>query len=61
MTDVERLWWCNSHGRRATWVDGMGRRCCDPKLGGILLPCRVVDLTDEVEIDLDSGGAKFEA
>jgi hypothetical protein len=49
-----RLWWCNSHQRRATAVfsypDGRTRHCCAPGLGGILLPCSAVDLTDEVEI-----------
>jgi hypothetical protein len=49
---IERLYWCNSHQRRALpEPDEQGRRWCDPRLGGILLPCQVVDLTDEVEID----------
>jgi hypothetical protein len=49
----EELWWCNTHGRRATAVDSRGRHCCDPRLGGILLPCEaggVVDLTGLVEL-----------
>jgi hypothetical protein len=37
------LWWCKSHRREAThvWTDENGNRriCCDPKLGGIMLPC----------------------
>lgn len=36
------VWWCNSHGREATHKDRRGRKCCDPKLGGIMLPCEVV-------------------
>lgn len=36
------LWWCNSHGREATHTNKRGERCCDPKLGGILLPCRAI-------------------
>ncbi len=36
------LWWCNSHQREATHIRKDGTRCCDPKLGGILLSCQVV-------------------
>lgn len=32
-------WWCNSHGRVATHVDRNGKRCCAPRLGGIMIPC----------------------
>ena len=35
------LWWCRVHRRAATHTDKNGKRCCDPKLGGILLPCAV--------------------
>jgi hypothetical protein len=35
------IWWCNSHQREATWIGPRGREC-DPKLGGIMLPCRVI-------------------
>jgi len=38
----EGVWWCNSHQRQATHTDQQGRRCCEPALGGILLPCNVV-------------------
>lgn len=51
------LWWCNSHARRATflttrYVDSPNNwmHVCDPKLGGILLPCQTVNLTKEVEL-----------
>ncbi len=44
------LWWCNSHGRKATHVDEDGRHRCDPKLGGIMLPCMAVNLTGIAEI-----------
>ena len=45
-----RIYWCNAHQRRATGIDTRGKPCCDPKLGGILLPCDVVDLTHEAEV-----------
>jgi hypothetical protein len=35
-------WWCNAHQREATYLSWDGRRKCDPKLGGIMLPCEVV-------------------
>lgn len=35
-------WWCNSHGRPATHLKKDGEHCCDPQLGGILLPCFAV-------------------
>ena len=51
----DELWWCNSHGRRATyiwWNDYHPKtHCCDPKLGGILLPCTCVELTGQVELE----------
>jgi len=40
--EKKKLLWCNTHQRRA-------ELCA--KLGGILLPCSVVDLTDLLEID----------
>lgn len=30
-----------------------GKPCCNLNLAGILLPCSVVDLTDEIEFDKD--------
>lgn len=65
-SNLSELWWCNSHQRRATYVlikkydyqiwlpDGPREtidHCCDPKLGGILLPCSCVNLTGIVEIE----------
>jgi hypothetical protein len=50
------LWWCNSHRRRATHLllrDGFDlseSHCCDPNLGGILLPCMCVNLTRIAEL-----------
>lgn len=35
-------YWCNSHRREATHKRADGSRCCNPRLGGILLPCFVV-------------------
>lgn len=39
---VGGIWWCNSHHREATHIDQNGKHCCDPSLGGILLPCFTV-------------------
>ena len=39
------LWWCNSHGRRATHINRFGDHCCAPGQAGILLPCMAVNLT----------------
>ncbi len=45
-------YWCHTHQRRAThaiYSDNVpGRVCCDPQLGGILLPCTTIDVTDIV-------------
>lgn len=50
-----RLWWCNSHGRKATYIqiraDGEISPHCDIHQNGILLPCDCVDLTEEMEIE----------
>jgi len=47
------LWWCHSHGREATDVRSDGERRCNPRLGGIMLPCHVEHLevvpADEIE------------
>lgn len=48
------LFWCNVHQRRAThklYGDGWELVVCDPKLGGIMVQCRCVDLTGKVQID----------
>lgn len=49
--------WCNTHNRRATYYfinnnskPATADLCCDPKLGGIMLPCMCVDLTEIAEI-----------
>ena len=52
----KELWWCNSHGRVATYIQmysytKLQKPCCDPKLGGIMLPCSCVNLTGQVEIE----------
>lgn len=36
------IFWCTSHNRQATAVDPKGQPHCDPKLGGIMLPCYCV-------------------
>jgi hypothetical protein len=38
----KKEWWCTTHRRAATYTDNKGRRCCDPQLDGILIPCNVV-------------------
>ena len=43
-------WWCTSHRREATHVDAKGHACCDPKLGGILLPCYTKIIEQNTEI-----------
>lgn len=42
--EIPPFWWCNSHQRPA-----LLKTRCDPKLGGILLPCFTVNLTGFVE------------
>lgn len=45
------IWWCNSHGRRATAIDENGQHVCGPEYkGGIMLPCNAVELTGLVEL-----------
>lgn len=49
------LHWCNTHRRRATHLierlgQDRGKPCCDPKLGGITMPCFTVDLTGLAEL-----------
>lgn len=41
-SEPKGIWWCNTHNREATHIDAHRKRCCDPNLGGILLPCHVV-------------------
>lgn len=45
------LWWCNRHGRRAEYLFKKTEHVCDPKLGGIAIPCVAVNLTGIVEIE----------
>lgn len=58
LADEKSLAWCNAHERRATHIfldnrstPNTARLCCDPKLGGIMIPCRCVDLTGIAEIE----------
>lgn len=36
-------WWCKTHNRQAEFIrHGLDNRiayCCDPALGGIMMPC----------------------
>lgn len=45
------LWWCNSHGRRAEYLLKKKYHVCDPKLGGIMIPCIAVNLTGIAELE----------
>jgi hypothetical protein len=38
---------CRAHNREATHLNRSGKHCCDPRLGGILLSCDVVDKEQE--------------
>jgi hypothetical protein len=59
LRNARPLWWCNSHQREATYAYVQHGKdcelklvhCCDPCLGGILLPCFCVELTGLVEIE----------
>lgn len=50
------FWWCNTHGREANHIhDNEGyishkKRCCDPKLGRILMACQCINLFGIIEI-----------
>lgn len=56
------LWWCDSHNRRATFVlrrEGESPEAhCDPKLGGILLPCKCRLLDWKKFVAIPPKGAK---
>lgn len=39
--------WCTVHKRKASHIDVHGNVCCDPNLGGIMLPCKVEPLADQ--------------
>jgi hypothetical protein len=50
---AKMIWWCDVHDRQATHPDKRtGEYQCDPKLGGIMMPCRVRSTVrrDRVEI-----------
>ena len=53
--ESSELWWCNIHQRRAEYILERSRckirHVCNPNLGGIMLPCDVVNLTDIMEIE----------
>jgi hypothetical protein len=47
--------WCNVHKRQATYLEAGGNAHCDPNLGGILMPCQVVEVkvpTPEEAVEL---------
>jgi hypothetical protein len=42
VVSAKMIWWCDVHDREATHPDKWtGEYQCDPKLGGITMPCRV--------------------
>lgn len=53
----ETIMWCNTHQRKATYIVRYKQRAsiieshCDPSLGGIMLPCRCVDITNILEVE----------
>jgi hypothetical protein len=49
MVFAQGIWWCNTHKREATHTNEYGEHLCDPKLSGILMPCRTVFLSREEE------------
>lgn len=46
--DSSKKWWCTSHKRYATYIrihdNDTIIHCCDPTLGGIMLPCHAVEV-----------------
>lgn len=49
--DPDELWWCNPHNRWASHVRVRDQwHHCGPGLGGIMIPCSCVNLTDLVEV-----------
>lgn len=49
--DPDELWWCNSHQRWASHVRVRDQwHHCALGLGGVMIPCRCVNLTDLVEV-----------
>lgn len=48
--DDGRVFWCNAHERVANDFDSRDQPACDSRLGGILLPCRCVELTGIAEL-----------
>ena len=45
MLNAVTFYWCSTHNREATHEDANGRKCCDPKLAGIMMPCIVENMT----------------
>ena len=54
------FWYCNSHQRQATHIltrwPGDAKHCCKPGLGGVMIPCECVNLTDVAEMVSDGEG-----
>lgn len=38
--DLGATYWCDTHNRKATHINSLVEPCCDPKLGGIMMPCK---------------------
>lgn len=42
MSEPTGIWWCNTHGREASYVNAKGEHTCPPHSGGIMIPCFAV-------------------
>lgn len=48
----DEVWWCNTHQRRADYVDAETKKhVCDPKLPGTLMVCRCVNIANIAKIE----------
>lgn len=56
---ASELWWCRTHKRWAEFMRSIAYKtimeyadavhCCDPRLGGITMPCNAIEVTDVVK------------
>lgn len=55
MLKAVTFYWCSTHNRDATHEDEHGRKCCDPKLDGIMIPCIVKKATPVLFEEYEDG------
>lgn len=55
MINAVTFYWCSTHNREATHEDENGRKCCDPKLAGIMMPCIVKNATPVLLEEYEEG------